>query len=93
MPEDAMKALRQAMSPASARRSLAVAAIVGTALNAINQGDVWLVGGALDYWKMALTYLVPFCVATYGAWSMCLHNKQAVGPAGAGTWAEAEDRL
>lgn len=66
------QALRQALSPACAQRSLFVALVVGTALNLINQGDVWLTGGELSYWKLGLTYLVPFCVATYGAWSMAL---------------------
>lgn len=88
-----MKALREAMSPACARRSLVVAVIVGTALNAINQGDVWLASGALNYWKIALTYLVPFCVATYGAWSMGFNMLQAEGPADAGKWVKVEDPL
>lgn len=51
------------------RRSLATAVVVGTALVAINQGNVLLQGdfpGAL-VWKIPLTYCVPFCVATWGA--------------------------
>lgn len=51
------------------RRSAAIALIVGTILVAINQGDVLLAGawsGALA-WKIPLTYLVPFVVATAGA--------------------------
>lgn len=53
------------------RRSLIVAVVVGTILTLLNQGDLLLVGswkGAL-YWKVPLTYCVPFCVATYGALS------------------------
>jgi hypothetical protein len=49
-------------------RGLKVAAIVGTILVAINQGDL-LLSGQLDAtaaWKIPLTYLVPYCVATYG---------------------------
>lgn len=49
-------------------RGLKVAAIVGTVLVAINQGDL-ILGGRLDasaVWKIPLTYLVPYCVATYG---------------------------
>ena len=45
-----------------------VAAVVGTVLNAINQGDVILAGGEPNWLKIALTYCVPFCVATYGAY-------------------------
>jgi hypothetical protein len=51
------------------KRSLGIAAIVGTVLLAINQGDVLL---SLRWptsllWKVPLTYLVPFLVATWGA--------------------------
>jgi hypothetical protein len=51
------------------RRSVRVALIVGTLLIVINQGDL-LLGGRWSpalAWKSALTYLVPFLVATYGA--------------------------
>ena len=51
------------------RRSLGIAAVVGTLLVAINQGDVLLAGRwtpALA-WKIPLTYFVPFVVATWGA--------------------------
>jgi hypothetical protein len=49
------------------RRSLILAAIVGTILNVINQGDALFGGTHLVAWKIALTYCVPYCVATYGA--------------------------
>jgi hypothetical protein len=55
--------------PPLLRRSLGIAAIVGTVLLLINQGDILLRGqwaGALA-WKVPLTYLVPFVVATWGA--------------------------
>ena len=51
------------------KRSLMIAAIFGTLLLAINQGDVVLRAEwprALA-WKVPLTYLVPFLVATWGA--------------------------
>ncbi|MEM7021007.1 MAG: nitrate/nitrite transporter NrtS [Pseudomonadota bacterium] len=50
-------------------RSLMVGIVVGTILNAINQGDALLAGATINWFKVALTYCVPFCVATYGAWS------------------------
>ena len=56
------------------RRSLGVALAVGTLLNAINQGDVLLDGGAPDIVKLVLTYLVPYAVATYGAVSYRRRN-------------------
>ena len=49
------------------RRSLAVSLAVGTILNLINQGDALFAGGRLNAVKIMLTYLVPYCVATYGA--------------------------
>ena len=51
------------------RRSFFTALVVGTFLTAINQGDI-LVHGAFPaelYWKIPLTFSVPFCVATWGA--------------------------
>lgn len=51
------------------KRSVSVAIIIGTLLNAINQGDVIIEGGTPVFWKLALTYLVPFAVATYGAYA------------------------
>ena len=49
------------------RRAAIVAAIVGTVLNLIAQGDFLIAGAAIIYWKICLTYCVPYCVATYGA--------------------------
>ncbi|HEV8439317.1 MAG TPA: nitrate/nitrite transporter NrtS [Methylomirabilota bacterium] len=50
-------------------RSLVIAALVGTILVAINQGDLLVAGPwpAALAWKVPLTYLVPFLVATSGA--------------------------
>ena len=49
------------------RRSFAVALVVGSVLNLINQGDALLGAGEIDVGKAFLTFLVPYCVATYGA--------------------------
>ena len=49
------------------RRSIIIAAIVGTILNIINQGDALVTGGGLVAWKIVLTYCVPYLVSTYGA--------------------------
>lgn len=54
------------------RRSAVVAAIVGSVLVGLNQGDQLLSGAfpwAAAWYKLPLTYFVPFCVATYGALS------------------------
>jgi hypothetical protein len=51
------------------RRSLIIALVVGTILTAINQGNIIAAGDLPPalYWKIPLTYCVPFCVATTGA--------------------------
>lgn len=49
------------------RRSLHVALIVGTILNLINQGDALIGEGHVNLAKIILTFVVPYCVATYGA--------------------------
>ena len=57
-------------------RSLIVAVIVGVILNLINQGDRMFAGEALDWAKIALTFFVPYCVATYGAVSFHLRRSR-----------------
>jgi hypothetical protein len=64
---------RCATSDGVPRRSFIVALIVGTILNLINQGDAMFAGMPVDLAKLLLTYLVPYCVSTYGAVSYRLH--------------------
>jgi hypothetical protein len=54
---------------ATLAQGVRVALVVGTVLNAINQGDrLWgLRFGEVIWWRVALTYLVPFCVSVYAA--------------------------
>ncbi|HEV2583072.1 MAG TPA: nitrate/nitrite transporter NrtS [Ktedonobacteraceae bacterium] len=51
------------------RRSAQTSLVVGTLLVAINQGAVLLQGHISPalLWEIPLTYLVPFCVSTWGA--------------------------
>ncbi len=55
-------------------RSLKVSVVVGSILAAINQGDALLSGQISGevVWKIALTYLVPYCVSTYASVSAAL---------------------
>ena len=62
-----------ALSEGVPRRSLWVALVVGTILNLINQGDALLAGHRLHFTKLALTYVVPYLVSTYGAVSFRIH--------------------
>jgi hypothetical protein len=61
--------LRLTFGPQALRRSLLVALVVGTALNLINQGPEMLGGDGPVLWKLALTYAVPFLVASYGSYA------------------------
>ena len=65
----ARQALKQTFSWPAVRRSLFVAILIGTALNAINQGtEIWA-GQPVILWKLLLTYFVPFAVASYGSYA------------------------
>ncbi|MDE1939792.1 MAG: nitrate/nitrite transporter NrtS [Alphaproteobacteria bacterium] len=64
-----MDAFRKTFSPPIVVRSVLVAAVVGTILNAINQGAEIVAGNSVDFVKFILTYFVPFLVASYGAYS------------------------
>ncbi len=61
------RAWHYAMADGTPSRALLVAAVVGTILNLINQGNTLLGAGSINWLKVALTYIVPYCVSTYGA--------------------------
>lgn len=63
------QALRRTFAWPSVRRSLAVALVIGTLLNAINQGPEIFTGHWPVWWKLILTYFVPFAVASYGSYA------------------------
>ena len=69
--------LKNALRPEIAKRSLIVAILVGTILNLINQGDSMINDRHLDLLKGALTYIVPYCVATYGAVAALSNNSSS----------------
>ena len=56
------------------KRAAIIAAVVGTILNLIAQGDFLFEGKPIAIWKIGLTYCVPYCVATYGALSARLES-------------------
>ena len=63
------EATRRTFAGNSLRRSIVVALVVGTALNLINQGPEILLGKWPVVWKIVLTYIVPFLVASYGSYA------------------------
>ena len=69
MHDPAVTPLRWTFSWPVIRNSLIVGAIVGTILNMINQGEYIAGDGPVNWFKLGLTYCVPFCVATYGAFA------------------------
>jgi hypothetical protein len=64
------------------KRSGRVALIVGVLLNLINQGDALLGHEHVNVVKLVLTFIVPYCVATYGAVSYRLSLERSRHPGG-----------
>ncbi len=56
-----------ALGGGTPKKALVTALIVGTILTAINHGDVLMTGISPPIMKIALTYCVPYFVATWGA--------------------------
>ncbi|MCY7297147.1 nitrate/nitrite transporter NrtS [Alteromonas sp. a30] len=54
------------IQPQVVKRAFIVAIIVGTILNIINQGENFL-NQSVVWWKVILTYMVPYCVSTYSS--------------------------
>lgn len=62
-----MKLLQYAVTRPVIINALKVALVVGSCLNAINQGpQVWQ-GAEVEWDKVALNYIVPYLVASYSA--------------------------
>ena len=61
--------LKLLLEPQLLLRSFKLAIVVGTVLITINYGDLILKGDTekIAWYKIALTYLVPYCVSTYSA--------------------------
>ena len=61
--------LELALTPPVVSRALRIAAVVGTILVAIDQGEVIITGGLTTKTalQIALTYMVPYLVSTYAA--------------------------
>jgi len=66
------------------RKALALAAVVGTILAVINQGDLLLTGRItrVGVVKILLTYCVPFSVSVYSV--LAMNRERATKSAGEG---------
>jgi len=60
-------------------RSFLTALVVGTILNAINQGDAFMGAAPVNWFKIILTYLVPYSVYTFGAVSTQMGREGSAG--------------
>ncbi len=70
-------ACHYALSDGVPRRSLFAALVVGTMLNLINQGDALFGGVSVNWFKIILTYCVPYAVSTYGAVSVQIRQARS----------------
>lgn len=68
------KFLALAFSQPILANSTRIALVVGTLLNAINQGERLVSGGDILWTSLLLNYLIPFCVASYSAVRLTLHR-------------------
>jgi type IV secretory pathway TrbD component len=59
--------LRLALQPGIARAALKVSLVVGTLLNVINNGEQLWSGHGVNIWRVALNFVVPYCVSSYSA--------------------------
>ncbi|MGD9661224.1 MAG: nitrate/nitrite transporter NrtS [Porticoccaceae bacterium] len=58
-------ALRLAINGKTITRATKLALVVGSILVLINQGDTISAGHSPDWLKVALTFVVPYCVSTW----------------------------
>jgi hypothetical protein len=59
--------------------ALRVSLLIGTILNAINNGETLVTGGDLPWLKVLMNYLVPYCVASYSG-AKALMITQSIKP-------------
>ena len=58
---------RLMFTPAIARSAAQVSLVVGTVLNALNQGPELLHHGQVSWPRVAMNYVVPWCVSAFSA--------------------------
>lgn len=56
---------RMACSRHIVHNALRIALVVGSLLNALNQGEALLAGSGIAWVHIAMNFVVPYCVATY----------------------------
>lgn len=74
--------LRAALSADIVRAAIKVSLFVGTVLNIVNQGPELAAGLQVDWLKVALNYVVPYCVATYSGARVRMRQAIPAQPSG-----------
>jgi len=59
--------LRAALRRHTVRNAIQVSVVVGTVLNAINQGPLLWHDEPISWLQILMNYVVPYCVASYSA--------------------------
>ena len=67
MAKDKLNLMALAFGNGTFKRAIYTSLLIGSLLTFINHGDIIITGDSPDYWKILLTYFVPFCVTTWGA--------------------------
>ena len=76
--DDTKLTLSQALlRPDTVWRAVKVSLLIGTLLVLVNQGDLILAGTWPPIWKILLTYMVPYGVASYAAAAMACDRSVA----------------
>ena len=70
--------LQVARRPSVVRRAIKVSLVVGTLLVAINHGPYLWAGDITPFrlFQIALTYVVPYCVATWSSVAALMEREQ-----------------
>ena len=77
MGESELTLSRALLLPQTVWRAVKVSLLIGTLLVLINQGDLILAGVWPPLWKILLTYLVPYGVASYAGATMACDRSVA----------------
>ncbi len=77
MDETELTLNRALLLPQTVWRAAKVSLLIGTLLVLINQGDLILAGVWPPLWKILLTYLVPYGVASYAGATMACDRSVA----------------
>lgn len=59
--------IRMKVTKKQVKTAIFISILVGTLLTLINQGEAFLGDAEINWFKVVLTYIVPFCVSLYSS--------------------------